>query len=97
MGVLSDIIIADKPRRTPPQIEWDSLERTLFRLTTADVRQFAKKHPKETFYGFAFDCNGAFDALRRTRNFSTLAMDHDESESTARARMRRIRRSEGGA
>lgn len=199
------------PRRTP-KIEWASLERTLLRLTTAELRQFAKKHPKEAFYGFAFDCNseygeiglcantnellkaqreapdpnaavwaaidkklglggeagatkermsrwalgdwdyqgfdskdlarewrrfqtvvttrcmdeeenkrtfmtptqrrfmeavcrvlvwleqrGAFDVLQRTRNFSTLAMDHDESESTARARLQRIRRSEGGA
>ena len=41
--------------------------------------------------------DGAFDVLRRTPNFATLAMDHDESESVARARLRRIRRSEGGA
>lgn len=35
--------------------------------------------------------NGAFDVLRRTADFSTLAMDHDESESRARARLQRIR------
>lgn len=196
------------PRRTPPKIGWESLERTLMRLTTADLRQFAKKHPQETFYGFAFDCNseygelglcantnellkaqraapdpnaafwasldkklglgggspsakqrksrwdlgdwdyqgfnttafdrawrrfqstitqrcegeeqdkrsfmtptqarfmeavcrvlvrlergGAFDVLQRTRNFSTLAMDHEESESIARGRLQRVRRS----
>jgi hypothetical protein len=200
------------PRPTPTKIDWSSLERTLFRLATADLRQFAKKHPREEFYGFAFDCNsqygevglcantnellkaqraapdpnaafwasldkklglrggspatkqrpsrwdlgdwdyqgfnttafdrnwrrfqstitkrcaeeeqdqrtfmtptqarfmeavcrvlvrlergGAFDVLQRTRNFSTLAMDHDESESMARARLKRMRRSEDGA
>jgi hypothetical protein len=200
------------PRRTPPKIEWSSLEGTLLRLTKADLRQFAKKHPREVFYGFAFACNseygevglcantnellkaqrerpdpnatvwaaidsklglgggahaepkrisrwelgdwdyqafnskefdrgwrrfasivikrcmdeeqdertfmtptqtrfmqavcrvlvrlesdGAFDVLPRTRSFATLAMDHDEIESVARARLRRTRRSEGGA
>jgi hypothetical protein len=200
------------PRRTPPKIAWDSLEQTLLRLTKADLRQFAKTHRREVFYGFAFDCNseygevglcantnellkaqreapdpnaavwaaidkklglgggspakparmsrwalgdwnyqgfnskefdrswrrfdsivikrcmdekedertfmtptqtrfmeavcrvlvrlerdGAFDVLQRTANFSTLAMDHDEPESTARARLRRIRLREGGA
>jgi hypothetical protein len=200
------------PRRTPPKIAWDSLERTLLRLSTAELRRFAKKHPKEAFYGFAFDCNseygevglcantnellkaqraasdpnaafwasldkklglgggspptkqrksrwdlggwdyqgfnttafnrvwrqfqsavtkqcegeeedahtfmtptqarfmeaacrvlvrlkrgGAFDILQRTRNFATLAIDHEESESMARTRLQRIQRSEGGA
>jgi hypothetical protein len=199
------------PRRTPPKIEWDSLERTLWRLSKAELRRFAKKHAREAFYGFAFDCNseygevglcantnellkaqreapdpnkgvwaaidrtlglggeslakprrmsrwelgdwdyqafnskafdrnwrpfqsivtdqcmgeeedertfmtptqtrfmeavcrvlvrlerdGAFDVLRRTANFSTLAVDHDEPESTARARLRRIRARAGG-
>jgi len=194
------------PRR-PVKIDWEALERTLFRLTRSELRDFAKKHAQEVFYGFAFDCNsaygevglcantkqllkaqrravdpnaaffasldkklrlantaspslrresrwhlgdwdyqafsrkrfdrswrrfeavlaktceteeedrrsamkptqkrfmesvcrvlvrlervGAFDLLRRTGDFSTLAMDHDESESTARARLRRIRR-----
>ncbi len=35
---------------------------------------------------------GTFDILKRTRNFSTLAMDHEESEAAARARMKAIRR-----
>jgi Domain of unknown function (DUF4303) len=191
-------------------INWDSLERTLFRLTKMNLREFAKNHAGETFYGFAFDCNseygevglcantnrllnvqraapdpnaefwasldkklglggssaagrrksrwelgdwhyqgfnskafergwrqfqtavikrcmveeedeetfmtptqsrfmeaacrvlirlerdGSFDVLKRTANFATLAMDHDESESDARARLRRIRRTAGG-
>ena len=40
---------------------------------------------------------GAFDVLRRTGNFSTLARDHDEAESIARWRLRRQRRLESGA
>ena|SRR5258706_3072149 len=41
--------------------------------------------------------DGAFDVLRRTANFSTLAMDHDEPESKARARLRRVRLRADGA
>jgi hypothetical protein len=192
-------------------IDWVSLEQTLFRLTEVDLREFARKHARETFYGFAFDCNseygevglclnttgllkvqraapnpnaaffasldkklgfkaspaatsrktrwdlgdwhyqgfnskafdrgwrrfqtavikrctveeedegtfmtpsqsrfmeaacrilirlergGSFDVLKRTANFGTLAMDHEESASEARARLRRIRRATGGA
>jgi hypothetical protein len=199
------------PSRAPAKIDWGLLERTLLRLAKSDLRQFAGKHPNETFYGFAFDCNSeygevglcantnellkkmreapdpnaalwaslnkklglsnespagggrmsrwslgdwgyqgfnskafnrdwrrlqsivtkrcmeeeqdphtfmtptqtrfmeaacrvllrlerdsAFDVLRRTRNFSTLAMDHDEPEAAARQRLRRIQRQERG-
>ena len=48
------------PRKPDTMIDWDSLERTLLRLAEVDVREFARKHPHETFYGFAFDCNSEY-------------------------------------
>jgi Domain of unknown function (DUF4303) len=40
---------------------------------------------------------GAFEALNRTRDFTTLAIDHDESEADGRARLKAVRRRENSA
>jgi hypothetical protein len=59
-------------RRTPTKIAWDSLERTLLRLTKAELRRFATKHRQEAFYGFAFDCNSAYGEVGLCANTNAL-------------------------
>jgi hypothetical protein len=53
-------------------IDWDLFERTLFRLTEVDLREFAKKHARETFYGFAFDCNSEYGEVGLCANTNEL-------------------------
>ena len=53
-------------------INWDLLERTLFRLTEVDLREFAKKHVRATFYGFAFDCNSKHGEVGLCANTNEL-------------------------
>lgn len=54
--------IADHPfvPKQHPQIDWSTLESTLFDLALADIAAFAKGHAAEVFYGFAFDCNADY-------------------------------------
>lgn len=63
--------------KTPPEINWVALEKTLFELATAEVQYFAENHKPTDTYGFVIDCNAEYgDVMLCTNSEANLAVMH---------------------